>query len=373
MNGNPCRRRFPSKLLCMPTWNSAQATEKQTTRNLQSRESIAMTSPRDKGDPTATKNMYRGIDKIRHAIILQTKLMKREHRPLQENAVNRILNESDKERQLTLEVYSQNYLIWCNRQQELHEKNVRNFFSNRLRTANNGFYSKLVWHVGKSYICKQNHYSTKFLFTIFLTFTSPKPSQVKYNIYVPALYINTAKIYYWWPPILTLLFEKKISISDFLRILVCDMVAMLRKFILFPVTNNNKSGNFSKSQGKFKPFWFRGRSHLAVIYGSLEAIIRTNCSFIWSSVHLTVSLGISKPMALASLIKLMHVENWETDHLQHDLYVDISYKFTFAWVLVSHACTRIIINTCRNDLSLVLLLIVFTAALPPTISSTHHY
>ena len=81
------------------------------TRNLQSRESIAMTSLRDKGDPTATKNMYRGIDKIRHAITLQTKLMKREHRLLQENAVNRILNESDKERQLTLEVYSQNYLI----------------------------------------------------------------------------------------------------------------------------------------------------------------------------------------------------------------------------------------------------------------------
>ena len=26
----------------------------------------------------------------------------------------------------------------------------------------------------------------------------------------------------------------------------------------------------------------------------------------------------------------MHVENWETDHIQHDLYVDISYKFTFA-------------------------------------------
>ena len=47
-------------------------------------------------------------------------------------------------------------------------------------------------------------------FTIFITFTSPKPSQVKCNIYVQheeALYINTAvsfksnitKIYYFWP------------------------------------------------------------------------------------------------------------------------------------------------------------------------------
>ena len=75
-----------------------------TTRNLQSRQSIATPSPRDKGDATVTKNMYRGIDKIRHAITLQTKLKKREHRLLQENAANRILNKSDKERQLMLEV-----------------------------------------------------------------------------------------------------------------------------------------------------------------------------------------------------------------------------------------------------------------------------
>ena len=39
------------------------------------------------------------------------------------------------------------------------------------------------------------------------------------------------------------------------------------------------------------------------------------------------------------LNKVMHVENWETDQLQHDLYVDISHKFTLAWVFVSHAYT----------------------------------
>ena len=36
-----------------------------------------------------------------------------------------------------------------------------------------------VWHVllGKRYICKQNPCWTKFSFTIFITYTSPKPSQ----------------------------------------------------------------------------------------------------------------------------------------------------------------------------------------------------
>ena len=48
------------------------------------------------------------------------------------------------------------------------------------------------------------------------------------------------------------------------------------------------------------------------------------------------------------LNKLMHVENWHTDYLQHYLYVDISYKFTLARVFVSHACTTI--NTFINDL-----------------------
>ena len=56
------------------------------------------------------------------------------------------------------------------------------------------------------------------------------------------------------------------------------------------------------------------------------------------SVHLTVIPGISKTMA----------DNWETDHLQHDL--DISYNFTLARVFVSHACTQINMNTFINDL-----------------------
>ena len=42
------------------------------------------------------------------------------------------------------------------------------------------------------------------------------------------------------------------------------------------------------------------------------------------SIHL-VRESVLLTVATSRLNKLMHVENWETDHLQHDLYVDISY------------------------------------------------
>ena len=81
----------------------------------------------------------------------------------------------------------------------------------------------------------------------------------------------------------------------------------------------------------------------------------TNCQFIWSGkVYIWVSVWEFQKLFLwqPCLNKLMHVENWETDQLQHDLYVDISYKFTLAWVFVSHACTQINVNTFINDLVL---------------------
>ena len=46
--------------------------------------------------------------------------------------------------------------------------------------------------------------------------------------------------------------------------------------------------------------------------------------------------------------------NGETDHLQHDLFVDISYKLTLAQVFVSYACTRITLNSCLGHKKLVL-------------------
>ena len=83
----------------------------------------------------------------------------------------------------------------------MHVKNIFPMDSGQLISlhtmSNNGFYQKPgftvscilqwkventddVWHVGKRYICKQNPCWTKFSCTIFITFTSLKPSQVKY-------------------------------------------------------------------------------------------------------------------------------------------------------------------------------------------------
>ena len=79
----------------------------------------------------------------------------------------------------------------------------------------------------------------------------------------------------------------------------------------------------------------------------------TNCQFIWSrKVYIWLSSSEFQKLWLwqPCLNKLMHVENWETDHLQHDL--DILYNFTLAWVFVSHACTKINMNTFINDLVL---------------------
>ena len=65
----------------------------------------------------------------------------------------------------------------------------------------------------------------------------------------------------------------------------------------------------------------------------LEAIIRTNCLFI--AIHLvreSVHLSESRNFTTYGCVKLTYVENFETndlDHVQHDFYVDMSYKFTF--------------------------------------------
>ena len=72
------------------------------------------------------------------------------------------------------------------------------------------------------------------------------------------------------------------------------------------------------------------------------------CTFNWLLVWEFQKLFLWQPC----FNKPMHVENWETDHLQPDLYVDISNKFTLVWVFVSHACTQITVNTFINNLVL---------------------
>ena len=89
---------------------------------------------------------------------------------------------------------------------------------------------------------------------------------------------------------------------------------------------------------------------------NLESIdIWTNCQFIWSGkVYIWLLVWEFQKLFLwqPCFNKPMHVENWETDHLQPDLYVDISNKFTPVWVFVSHACTQITVNTFINNLVL---------------------
>ena len=111
----------------------------------------------------------------------------------------------------------------------------------------------------------------------------------------------------------------------------------------FPWTENKDVFYFTSSVSSTRSFdW------------NLESInIWTNCQFIWSGkVYIWLSVCEFKKLCLwqPCLNKLMHVENWNTDHFQRYLYVDISYKFTEAWVFVSHACTQITINTFINDL-----------------------
>ena len=110
----------------------------------------------------------------------------------------------------------------------------------------------------------------------------------------------------------------------------------------FPWTENKEVFCFTSSVSSTRSFdW------------NLESInICTNCQFIWSAeVYIWLPVWEFKTLCLwqPCLNKLMHVENWHTDHLQHYyLYVDISCKFTLARVFVSNA--GITINTFVNDL-----------------------
>ena len=80
-------------------------------------------------------------------------------------------------------------------------------------------------------------------------------------------------------------------------------------------------------------FCFRSSvSCTRTLSGILEPInMWTNFQFIWSGkVYMWLSVWQFQKLFLwqPCINKVMHVENWETDQLQHDLNVDISYKFT---------------------------------------------
>ena len=116
----------------------------------------------------------------------------------------------------------------------------------------------------------------KFLFISFITFTSPKPAQVKYIIYV---YINTALSFkssitksYYCCMALSLLFLILFNIqkehlyfgsrsSQYYCVTLCHHA---RNINYFPCKGQfNKSGNFTITQGKFNSYKeVRGRWHI---------------------------------------------------------------------------------------------------------------
>ena len=86
-------------------------------------------------------------------------------------------------------------------------------------------------------------------------------------------------------------------------------------------------------------------SHLCPVHKVLTVIWKpffwTKCQFLWSGkVYIWLSVWELQKL-ITSMSQQAHAcKNWETDHLQHDLYGDISYKFTLAGVFVFHACTQ---------------------------------
>ena len=81
-------------------------------------------------------------------------------------------------------------------------------------------------------------------------------------------------------------------------------------------------------------------------------VIQGKCSFDSSQ---SGKLKIYSSGTVSTSSSMFRIEtNGETDHLQHDLFVDISYTFTLAYGFVSYACTRITMNTCLSGKKFVL-------------------
>ena len=118
-------------------------------------------------------------------------------------------------------------------------------------------------------------------------------------------------------------------LSELAQVNTCFLRGMLRWL------TEEENPKYAKRTARYNEFRYKYLDKLSI-------------HLVRESVHLTVSLGISK--TIPCLNKLMQIENWETDHVQYSLYVDISYKFTLACVFVSHACRQITVNTFINDL-----------------------
>ena len=148
---------------------------------------------------------------------------------------------------------------------------------------------------------------------------------------------------------------------------------MAGKVILFPVRNNLTSQGISVWVREILSY-FRGRSHLAVmeVWKPLSGQIAHSFGqvYIWLSVSEFQNLWLWQVSLSSCMLRTRR--NWSPSTwlvCGHFKQIHFCMGPCFSCMYTNNN----IIHTCRNDLSLVLLLIVFTAALPPTISSTHHY
>jgi len=106
----------------------------------------------------------------------------------------------------------------------------------------------------------------------------------------------------------------------------------------FSLNRKQRSLFFNAISVQYTKFWLEFGIHKYLDKLSIHLV--REC-VLWLSVWTFKEPCLWQPC----LNKLMHVKNWRTDNLQQDLYVDISYKYTLAWVFVSHACTQITMNT----------------------------
>ena len=120
---------------------------------------------------------------------------------------------------------------------------------------------------------------------------------------------------------------------------------------------NNTTKQIFPEQKSKKSFALR---HLCPVQDVLTGILNPLtsgqiCQFIWSSkVYIWMSVWEFQKVCLwqPCLHKLMHVENWACDH-HHELYVDISYKFTLAmYLFLMRVHTETTMNSFVNDLVL---------------------
>ena len=197
--------------------------------------------------------------------------------------------------------------------------------------------------------------------------------------YVAALDINTAvslksnvaKMYYCLPSISILLFKKNICISDLLRIVVCDMVAVLLS--LFPNIKNylvyiHRSLTCSIGNEAISALYIRINSCHWCKWCLCWRPLSGQGQFIWSwKVCIWVSLGISQFIAVVSS-HMLRTEKPVTLITFNMTFMLAFYANSLLNGYVFHECTWITTYTCIANY-----LVIAYEGLPIFISHDHFH